>query len=94
MENIDNVVGVTLPILDRMPPPQKVIGHVHFKDKQDMPSYPDYCLALGFNRKGVDEYIPRVFLVIDDSQYLSAIKELHKEGQDLIKRASDGSKAD
>ena len=94
METIDNTVGVTLPILDRVTPPQKVIGHVHFKDKQDLPPNPDYCLALGFNREGVDGYIPRVFLVIDHTQYLASIKEMHKEGQDLIKRASDASKAD
>lgn len=91
MNDIDNNLGVTLPILSKLvsseKEAQRVIGHVHFKDRADLPDFPDFCLALGFNRKSVGDYIPRVFVVIDDATYLDAISKLNLPAQMLIEKA-------
>lgn len=79
-------IGITLPILDKMHAPQKVIGHVHIKNSADLPDFPDFCLALGFNRKGVSEYTPRVFVIVDDMSYLDAISKLSLPTQMLIEK--------
>lgn len=86
MDDIDNEVGVTLPILNQMSAPQKVIGHVHFKSKEDLPEFPDFCLALGFNRKNVADYVPRVFVLIDDATYLDAVAKLNLPAQMLVEK--------
>ena len=76
--------AIKIPVLNKLTSPHKVIGYVYLQDKNDLPEFPDFCLAIGFSRRPVAGYDPKVFVIVDDTTYLDAISKLHGEGAVLL----------